>query len=189
MITTNRIHPLTAIAAIAVTVVSLLGIATIAGVLPESRGSDQPAAPLAAAAPVKAAAAPRAQHHAPAKRAAVQEAPSTCASCGTVQSIATVTEAAPEGSGVGAITGAVLGGVLGNQVGGGNGRKLATVAGAVGGGFAGNAIEKRVRTVSHYVVSVRMDNGRMRDFTYANESQWKRGDQIRVVDGMLRPLV
>jgi uncharacterized protein YcfJ len=34
----------------------------------------------------------------------------------------------------------VVGGLLGNQVGGGNGKKLATVAGVIGGGLLGNQI-------------------------------------------------
>ena len=42
----------------------------------------------------------------------------------------------PVGTGVGA----VLGGVLGNQVGGGNGKKLATIAGVLLGGYAGNEV-------------------------------------------------
>ena len=42
----------------------------------------------------------------------------------------------PVGTGVGA----VVGGVLGNQVGGGNGKKVATVAGALLGGYAGNEV-------------------------------------------------
>jgi len=41
----------------------------------------------------------------------------------------------------GTATGAVIGGLLGNQVGGGNGKKLATVAGAVAGGAAGRQIQ------------------------------------------------
>lgn len=41
----------------------------------------------------------------------------------------------------GTATGAVVGGLLGNQVGGGNGKKLATVAGAVAGGAAGRQIQ------------------------------------------------
>lgn len=49
--------------------------------------------------------------------------------------------------------GAVVGGALGNQVGGGSGRRLATVGGAVGGAFAGRAIqghqqENNVQTVT-----------------------------------------
>ncbi|WP_036165119.1 glycine zipper 2TM domain-containing protein [Massilia sp. 9096] len=42
-------------------------------------------------------------------------------------------------------TGAVVGGLIGNQVGGGNGRKLATVAGIIGGGFLGNQIANQGR--------------------------------------------
>jgi uncharacterized protein YcfJ len=42
----------------------------------------------------------------------------------------------------GTVAGAVIGGVLGNQVGGGDGKKLATVGGAVGGGYAGNKIQE-----------------------------------------------
>ena len=44
---------------------------------------------------------------------------------------------------VGIATGAVIGGLLGNQVGGGNGRTLATVAGAVGGGYLGNVVGQK----------------------------------------------
>jgi uncharacterized protein YcfJ len=43
----------------------------------------------------------------------------------------------------GTAAGAILGGVLGNQVGGGDGRKLATAAGAIGGAFAGRAVQQR----------------------------------------------
>src|SRR5690606_11258286 len=42
----------------------------------------------------------------------------------------------------GTAIGAVVGGLLGNQVGGGNGKKIATVAGAVGGGYAGNKVQE-----------------------------------------------
>lgn len=47
-----------------------------------------------------------------------------------------VSDMSPVGTGVGA----VVGGVLGNQVGGGNGKKLATVAGVLLGGYAGNEV-------------------------------------------------
>ncbi|MGY0556756.1 MULTISPECIES: glycine zipper 2TM domain-containing protein [unclassified Lysobacter] len=55
-----------------------------------------------------------------------------------------VQERAPERDGNvgGTVAGAVLGGVLGNQVGGGNGKKLATAAGAVAGGFVGNRVDR-----------------------------------------------
>ena len=43
----------------------------------------------------------------------------------------------------GAVIGAVAGALIGSQVGGGDGKKLATVAGAVGGGLAGREIDRR----------------------------------------------
>lgn len=43
----------------------------------------------------------------------------------------------------GTVIGAIAGGVVGNQVGGGRGRDLATVAGAIGGGAAGKNIQKQ----------------------------------------------
>ncbi|GAB3037575.1 MULTISPECIES: glycine zipper 2TM domain-containing protein [Oleiagrimonas] len=43
----------------------------------------------------------------------------------------------------GTAIGAVAGGLLGNQVGGGKGKKLATVAGAVAGGYAGKKIQEK----------------------------------------------
>lgn len=43
----------------------------------------------------------------------------------------------------GMVAGALVGGLLGNQVGKGSGRTLATVAGVVGGGYAGREIDRR----------------------------------------------
>src|SRR5690606_11686309 len=42
----------------------------------------------------------------------------------------------------GTVAGAVNGGLVGNQVGGGNGRKLATAAGATAGGVIGNRVDR-----------------------------------------------
>jgi len=52
---------------------------------------------------------------------------------------------APQPNYVAIGTGAVVGGLLGNQVGGGNGRKLATIAGVIGGGMLGNQIANQNR--------------------------------------------
>jgi uncharacterized protein YcfJ len=46
---------------------------------------------------------------------------------------------------VGTLAGALIGGVIGHQIGGGSGRDLATVAGAAGGGYAGNRIQKNLQ--------------------------------------------
>ena len=50
----------------------------------------------------------------------------------------------------GTVIGAVVGGVLGNQVGGGDGRKVATVAGAAAGGYSGNRIQDRMQKGNTY---------------------------------------
>jgi len=50
---------------------------------------------------------------------------------------------APQPNYIGIGTGAVIGGLIGNQVGGGNGKKLATVAGILGGGYLGNQMINR----------------------------------------------
>ncbi|MBJ9976239.1 glycine zipper 2TM domain-containing protein [Pseudomonas sp. S75] len=50
----------------------------------------------------------------------------------------------------GTVVGALAGGLLGNQIGGGNGKKLATVAGAVGGGYAGNKVQEGMQQRDTY---------------------------------------
>jgi uncharacterized protein YcfJ len=42
----------------------------------------------------------------------------------------------------GSVIGGVVGGVLGHQIGGGTGKTVATVAGAAGGAYAGNKVQK-----------------------------------------------
>lgn len=53
----------------------------------------------------------------------------------------------------GTAVGAVVGGLLGNQVGGGTGKKIATVAGAVGGGYAGNQVQERMQANDTYTTT------------------------------------
>lgn len=120
----------------------------------------------------------------PAHRTA-QAAPAVCSSCGVVESIHEHTERA-QGSGVGAGVGAVVGGLLGHQIGGGTGRKLATVAGSVGGAVVGNQVEGNVRATHTYVITVRMDNGKVRTFHQSAQPGWRPGDHVRVVNGALR---
>jgi uncharacterized protein YcfJ len=54
---------------------------------------------------------------------------------------------------MGTVAGAVLGGVLGHQIGGGTGRDIATVAGAAGGGYAGNRIQKNLQDKDTYTTT------------------------------------
>ncbi len=108
-----------------------------------------------------------------------------CSNCGKVTSVRAIKTRA-EGSGVGAAGGAILGGLLGNQVGGGNGRKLATVAGAVGGAVVGNQVEGNMKATTSYEVKVRMDGGATRTFNLQNLNGYSTGDRIKVVNGGLR---
>ncbi|HTN66811.1 MAG TPA: glycine zipper 2TM domain-containing protein [Burkholderiaceae bacterium] len=133
-------------------------------------------------APVKThAAAPVAPTYTPPP---VAQAPAICSNCGRVESVQAIQHAA-QPSGLGIAAGAVVGGLLGNQVGGGNGRTLATVAGAVGGGYAGNEVEKRTRGSTSYEVRVRMENGSLRTFPQSGPNGWQVGDSVRVVNGAL----
>jgi uncharacterized protein YcfJ len=98
--------------------------------------------------------------------AIAQAPPPVCANCGSVEAVTPVTRQG-KGSGVGVVAGGVAGAVLGNQVGKGDGRTAATILGAVGGGWAGNAIEKNVKKTTVYAVSVRMEDGSTRNFEAA----------------------
>jgi outer membrane lipoprotein SlyB len=208
--TSNRIHPLMAGAAVSVMLVSLVGVAAVTGLIPSSYSTSAPTTALSASnAPAVATAATspaalldsKAQSqvaaddvrpvnkHSPSRpnytnSTPVAQAPSTCVTCGRIESVHAVKQEG-KGSGVGIAAGAVLGGVLGNQVGGGNGKTLATVAGAVGGGYAGNEVEKHARSTTSYSVRVRMDDGRIRNFPYSAQPGWNVGDRVRVVDGKL----
>ncbi|MBC7610396.1 MAG: glycine zipper 2TM domain-containing protein [Polaromonas sp.] len=105
--------------------------------------------------------------------AVVAQAPraNVCAECGTVEAVTAVQREGQVNGvavgnttiGLGTVAGGVLGGLLGNQVGGGNGKTLATVAGVAGGAYAGNTIEKNMKKVTVYDVRVRMDNGTTRN--------------------------
>ncbi|MFV0675100.1 glycine zipper 2TM domain-containing protein [Variovorax sp. tm] len=136
------------------------------------------AAPQSAPAPANSTAVAAAEP-APATRAAPP-----CAVCGRVESVRPV-QRQQKTTGVGAVAGGVVGGLVGNQFGHGNGRVATTVLGAVGGGFAGNAIEKHVRTVTVYEVGVRMDDGRLR--TVETKTAPPIGKQVTLQRGVLRP--
>ncbi|MDH1265107.1 MULTISPECIES: glycine zipper 2TM domain-containing protein [unclassified Pseudomonas] len=53
----------------------------------------------------------------------------------------------------GTAIGAIAGGLLGNQIGGGTGKKIATVAGAVGGGYAGNKVQENMQANDTYTTT------------------------------------
>lgn len=201
--THSRISPVVAIAAVSVIIFSAVGVGVMTGVIPGSLSKDgepqataktdapktaaAPAAPekkTASAAPKRAPASEAPKRTAASEPVRVASAPSVCTNCGTVESV-NVIEQKGEGSGLGAIAGGVAGAVLGNQVGGGSGRKIATVAGAAGGAYAGHQVEKHVKSTKRYDVAVRMQDGTSRTFSYDSQPAYRAGDKVKVVEGAL----
>ena len=172
--TASRIHPLMAGAAISVTVLCLVGAASIAGILPNSRANVPAAATVPAdvatltpanaaalaapvAAPVVAQAAPapapvvhkRVVHHTQVAQARPAYNDNNDGYRDTAyREPVRQQQPAPspaQPNYVGIGTGAVIGGLIGNQVGGGRGKALATVAGVIGGGMLGNVVQNQVQ--------------------------------------------
>ena len=108
-----------------------------------------------------------------------------CMNCGTVVSTHTYQRAAEHGSGVGAVGGAVLGGILGHQVGSGRGQTLATVAGAAGGAYAGNHVERNMHATTYTDVRVKMARGGYRTVTEQGSPRFRGGEHVRVQGGRL----
>ena len=116
---------------------------------------------------------------------AVAFAPSAlaaCPECGTVTDVKTVKKEG-EGSGVGAVAGGVLGGVIGHQIGSGRGNTAATIVGAGAGAYAGHQVEKEVKKKKYWSVSVRMDDGTVRNLTYGERPPANEGERVKLLDG------
>ncbi len=217
---TKKINPLIALAAVSVTLFSLIGIAVMTGVMPSSfsKNSDtalEAAAPKAQEAPIQKTQdtqapqaksvtppAPKAPTRTAAAKTPAPVAPATpapapaaqpqpeparapvCDNCGIVASVDAI-KLKGEGSGLGAVAGGVVGGLLGHQVGGGTGKKIATVAGAAGGAYAGHQAEKHLKSTVRYDVTVKMDDGTTQTFSYDAQPAFQAGSKVRVVNGTL----
>ena len=80
---------------------------------------------------------------------------------------------------VGAIGGALIGGGLGSLIGGGTGKTVATVVGAVGGGFVGNVLARKEQPLV-WVVGVRYDDGSYATIQQTSAPGLRIGDRVRV---------
>lgn len=176
---TKSPSPLTWIVSIAIVLFSGVGIAGFMGWIPTSYGEQNTEAPAKVAAQAAPTHKPHTQEPSRSQSAAI------CADCGVIESIQLINEPKTT-SGIGIVGGAVVGGLLGHQVGGGRGKDVATVAGAVGGAVAGNEIEKRAGSTQHYEITVRFEDGSTRVFNQVNAPTWRSGDQVRVIDGAIR---
>ena len=236
--TSKSMHPLTAIAAVSITLFSLAGIGAITGLIPTShstqlqqtkavedpaklvapaqplatttittttvsvpkpaahkvvakrakpveqaaRSAEEPIRPVRDEAPVRIAQNEPATRYEPAPRA--EPARLACYDCGVIDSVREI-EKKGEGSGLGAVAGGVAGGLLGRQTGGGRGRDVMTVLGAIGGAFAGNAVEKNVKKVKSYEIDIRFDDGTHQLVTQDNPPAWRSGDKVKLVNGVI----
>jgi outer membrane lipoprotein SlyB len=197
----RRIHPLVAVASVAVILFSGVGIGVATGLIPNTLSKSAgetatllppptavPGGPVGAETPVAALPGATADAVAskPFTRTAAKSGPSKplCANCGVVDAVTKV-EQAGEGTGLGAVAGGVAGGLLGNQVGKGTGKKIATVAGAAGGAYVGHQVEKEVRKSVRYDVRVKMDDGSYRLHSQSEAPAFGAGDRVRIVDGAL----
>ena len=105
-----------------------------------------------------------------------------CPNCGVVEAI-NVVEAKGDGNNVvGTIAGGLVGGVLGHQVGGGKGKDIATVAGALGGAYAGNRVQNNMAKTTEYHVVVRLESGATQTVKLAAQPALKVGERVKVED-------
>lgn len=179
----SGMHPLLVLAALAVIVFSIAGVAALFGRIPgaESRTGEVPTQNAVASKTQNATATKpgAAQRPAPAPRAA---ASAPCADCGVIESIRVV-QVAGNTSGLGAAAGGVTGAIVGSQIGRGDGRTIATIAGAAGGAYAGNAIEKNMNKRTAYRVTLRMDDGSQRSLTQSEAPAYPVGERVRIENG------
>jgi len=190
----RQYHPLVIIAATAVTLFSIVGIAAVFGWIPTSVGGGASSATAQAPAQPEAAKQAEEQHAVkpkprPVHPAVVPPPPprvaAICRECAVIEDVREV-EVAGQASGAGAVGGAVVGGVIGHQVGGGRGKDVATVLGALGGGLAGNQIEKNAKKTKEYQIFVRYEDGTKGMFTQPTPPSWRIGDKVKVINGAIQ---
>lgn len=100
---------------------------------------------------------------------------------GYVIGVRPVTIQASQTSGLGVIAGGALGAVTGSAVGGGSGRRITTVGGAVGGAMAGNAIENASMRRQGIEITVRLDSGDVRVITQEADVPISTGQRVQIV--------
>jgi outer membrane lipoprotein SlyB len=105
---------------------------------------------------------------------------------GTVESVREIVEQ-KDPSGLGMVAGGLIGGGLGSLVGGGTGRTVATVVGALGGGYVGNQLEKGQTQVS-YQIGVKYDDGSWVTIRQNSPTGLRIGDRVVVTDNGIQLL-
>ena len=103
---------------------------------------------------------------------------------GTIELIEVIPRA--NSVGLGTLAGAASGGILGYQFGGGMGKAVTTVAGAAGGAYVGNEVDKKgVADDPVYKVTIRMEDGTTQSFAQESEPLVKQGDRVKITRGVV----
>lgn len=188
--TNTRLHPLLTAAAISITVFSAVGVASLTGLMPQSLGSQQPEEEVVQRVAPPAATPKLAEAPKTIQTPKVIEAPKPAAPVGMLATVEDVREVATPGehTAIGPIAGGVAGAVIGHQFGGGSGKKVMAVLGALGGAMAGKHIEKQARGEKHWEILVRLEDGSQRTVQSAAQPYWHAGDRVRFVNGALQPV-
>ena len=105
---------------------------------------------------------------------------------GTIESI-TQDSVQNINSAVGTIGGALIGAGLGSLIGGGTGKTVATVVGAVGGGYVGNQVAEKDRTLV-WRIAVRYDDGSYANVQQTQAPNLRIGDRVRVTSSSIELL-
>ncbi len=101
-----------------------------------------------------------------------------CLDCGKVTNV-TMREQRGESNALGMLAGGAAGALLGNQVGSGSGKKVATVAGAIGGAYAGKKVQENMNSGKVWSVEVQYDSGERRSFDFNQDPGIQRGDRVK----------
>ena len=162
-----RIHPLIAGPAASLVIASLIGVGAVkggwlSGVGPSQKQDDA--------------------RPADSGRKLIQA--SSCALCGTVESIRTV-EVRDEAGGASGVANGPAGSGPGEQAVRENRGTAVTLLEAAGAAISGNEIEKNMKRRYAYRVTVRMDDGSFRTVSLASPPALAVGDKVRVVEGRL----
>jgi outer membrane lipoprotein SlyB len=73
--------------------------------------------------------------------------------------------------------------LLGNRVGGGSGRKVATVAGVVGGAMMGHQMERNAQMRDVYQIGIRLDDGSYQTLSQDSVADLQVGSRVRLENG------
>jgi len=102
---------------------------------------------------------------------------------GTVINVRPITIQQDQTSGAGAVAGGAVGGVAASAVGGGTGRTLAIIGGAIVGALAGNVVEERMGKKDGLEITVRLDNGETRVIAQEADLPIRLNQRVQVVSG------